>query len=92
MTARLQLGSIPSVTGPFTERCDGCYGEGHIGGRVPSAQGPCELCWGTGRAYFAFDLDDRLAAPNVPIRDALRFGLVEGALRLIQPPTQEVSK
>lgn len=52
----------------WTEPCDKCRGHGRNiappdGTPLP---GPCSLCWGTGRAFFAFSAEDRLLAVNVP--------------------------
>lgn len=58
----------------WTERCDGCDGTGHLGRRVRPASGPCELCWGTGQAFFAFSSYDAMAALNVPVRFAAQRG------------------
>lgn len=46
---------------PWTERCEGCEGCGTLAHRVTPAVGVCDVCWGTGRALFAFVVGTSLA-------------------------------
>lgn len=63
---------IGTLDRPWTEECDGCDGLGHLGRRLPPAAGPCDSCWGTGRALFAFDAEAGLLAVFVPPHIAAR--------------------
>jgi hypothetical protein len=82
---RFQFSSTPRLTAPFSLACQGCDGTGHLGRRVEPAHGPCELCWGTGRAFYVFDLDDMPSAPNIPIAAAVHVGLTHRQAERVTP-------
>lgn len=58
--------TLTGLDAPFTERCEGCDGTGHLGHRVPAQVGPCESCLGTGRIVFGFTSDGRYAVAALP--------------------------
>ena len=57
---------------PWSEDCDGCNGEGHLGGR--GMIGPCELCFGIGKVLFAFHHGQDVIASFCPTREAIAAG------------------
>lgn len=58
----------------WTERCEGCDGSGyHVSVWHGRLAGPCRVCWGTGRAFFAFAVEESRAIyvpVDVAVRDA----------------------